>query len=45
MPAIITHDQFGRKALAKAAAGVVSNERERNAFCWETRGPTRCFTV
>lgn len=45
MPAIITHDQFGREALVKAAADVVSNERERNAFYWGTRVLTRCFTA
>lgn len=43
MPAIITHDQFGRKALAKAAAGVVSNERERNAFLLGNQGPDPLF--
>ena len=43
MPAIITHDQFGREALVKAAADVVSNERERNAFLLGNQGPDPLF--
>lgn len=43
MPAIITHDQFGREALSKAAASVVSNERERNAFLLGNQGPDPLF--
>lgn len=43
MPAIITHDQFGREALVKAATDVVSNERERNAFLLGNQGPDPLF--
>lgn len=43
MPAIITHDQFGREALNGAAAGVVANERERNAFLLGNQGPDPLF--
>ena len=39
MPAIITHDQFGREALEKAASTVVSTKQEKEAFLLGNRRP------
>lgn len=43
MPAIITHDQFGREALEKAASTVVSTKQEKEAFLLGNQGPDPLF--
>ncbi len=43
MPAIITHDQFGRDALELPACSFIEGERERNAFLLGNQGPDPLF--
>ena len=43
MPAIITHDQFGREALKGAASSVASSKQEKDAFLLGNQGPDPLF--
>lgn len=43
MPAIITHDQFGRDALELPATQFISTEQERCAFLLGNQGPDPLF--
>lgn len=43
MPAIITHDRFGRDALNLPAFSFIGTEKERNAFLLGNQGPDPLF--
>lgn len=43
MPAIVTHDQFGREALTKPYASFLSSKREQKAFRLGNQGPDPLF--
>ena len=43
MPAIITHDQFGREALARGVVPGIQNEQQRQAFLLGNQGPDPLF--
>lgn len=43
MPAIITHDQFGRQALSLPAAACITSKDEKEAFLLGNQGPDPLF--
>lgn len=43
MPAVITHDQFGREVLALPATAFITTEEERQAFLLGNQGPDPLF--
>ena len=44
MPALITHDTFGRDVYDRRHSFIGGTRDEADAFLWATRVPIRCST-
>ena len=44
MPALITHDFFGRDVYDRLYTFIGGSRDEADASCWATKAPTLCFT-